>query len=292
MAGMLMILFGYCHMAANKPLLTGAAGAQEVCDKDPAFAGGAASGPETQADGLLVWRIRSPYQRGETLLRALLPKKLAPPERRRVVFILPVEAGPATRWGDPLRAARAIDAADRFGLVLLFPTFSDLPWYCDHPTEPLLRQESHVLKALVPLAERLWPHDARRRGLLGFSKSGWGAFTLLLRNPDAFGAAAAWDAPMMMTRPLFGMEAIVGTLENFERYRVARLLAERAERVKRAKRLGLFGHGNFRKETQAAHALMEQLGIPHDYADGPPRKHHWESGWLEQALQALSAMLP
>jgi len=249
------------------------------------------SGPEAQADGWLVYRVMSPHQRGETLVRVLEPKEPAAPEKRRVLFILPVEAGAATRWGDPLRAARAAGVAERLGLVAVLPTFSAVPWYCDHPSEPTLRQESYVLEVLVPLVERLYPHGPKRRALLGFSKGGWGAFSLLLRHPDAFAAAAAWDAPMMMARPAFEMPAIVGTQENFERYRMERLLRERAEAVRGAKRLGLFGYGNFRRDTQAAHALMDELRIPHDYADGPARKHHWESGWLEEAARAVGEMI-
>jgi len=250
------------------------------------------SGPETQADGLALYRVTSPYQQGETLVRVLAPATLEPPETRRVLFVLPVEAGSATRWGDPVRAARAAGVAERHGFVALLPTFSHLPWYCDHPTDPVRRQESYVLKVLVPLAERLCPHKASRRALVGYSKSGWGAFSLLLRNPETFAAAAAWDAPMMMARPMFGLGEIAGTQENFERLRIPRLLREHADAVRGARRLVLMGFDNFRSDTQQAHALMTRLGIPHEYADGPRRKHHWESGWLEEAVKALRELLP
>jgi len=260
--------------------------------QQPKEAGLQASGPEAQADGTLLYRLRSPYQRGETLLRVVLPRKPDPPETRRVLFVLPVEAGTGTRWGDGLAAAMKLDAANRHGFVLVAPTFSDWPWFCDHPTDPARRQESHLLKGVVPLVERLYPHAARRRALLGFSKSGWGAFSLLLRNPEAFGAAAAWDAPMMAAKPAFEMGRICGTQETFERYQISRLLREHADAVRGSKRLGLFGYGNFRKDTQAAHALMAELGIPHDYADGPRRAHRWDSGWMEEALKALREIMP
>jgi hypothetical protein len=250
------------------------------------------SGPDTPADGTLHYRVRSEYQRGETLVRILLPQKMDAPESRRVLFVLPVEPGAGTRWGDGLQAAKKLDVASRFGFIVVAPTFSDWPWYCDHPAEPTLRQESCLLKVVVPLAARLHPHEPGRRALLGFSKSGWGAFSLLLRNPDAFGAAAAWDAPMMMAQPRFEMGRMAGTAENFERYRVSRLLEGCPAGVKRTKRLALFGYSLFRADTQQAHALMEKLGIPHDYADGPDRKHHWDSGWLEEAAKSLRDMLP
>ena len=51
---------------------------------------------------------------------------------------------------------------------------------------------------------------------IGFSKSGWGAFSLLLRHPEVFGRAAAWDAPLMLEQPnRYGMGAVFGSQENF-----------------------------------------------------------------------------
>jgi hypothetical protein len=247
------------------------------------------SGPETREDGAVVYRIRSPYQRGTTLVRLLPPPEET--ERRRVLFVLPVEPGTQGRFGDGLATARGLRVPERYGFVVVAPTFSDWPWFADHPTDPLRRQEAYMLRVVVPLVARLYPHEPGRRALLGFSKSGWGAYSLLLRHPEAFGAACAWDAPMMMAKPRFEMMRVVGNLKNFERYRIPRLLREQAEAVRGARRLALLGYGNFRRDTQAAHELMARLGIPHVYADGPARKHHWDGGWMEAAVRALDAML-
>jgi len=248
------------------------------------------SGPE-ERKGALWYRVRSPYQAGETLVRFLVPRKLEPPAKRRVLFVLPVEPGTESRYGSGLAAVQALDVHNRYGLVVVAPTFSDWPWYADHPTDKGIRQESYMLKVVVPLVTRLYPHETRWRGLLGFSKSGWGAFSLLLRHPEAFGAAVAWDAPLMMAKPRFGMDRIVGTLETFEAYRVPALLAKHAEAVRDTKRLAHFGYGNFREHHQQAHALMKRLGIPHGYADGPRRKHHWDGGWVEDAVRLADGLL-
>jgi enterochelin esterase-like enzyme len=75
--------------------------------------------------------------------------------------------------------------------------------------------------------ERTYPARAAAGGrlLLGFSKSGWGAWTLLLRHPERFAKAAAWDAPLMLDAPgKYGSGPIFGTPENFERYRLTRLV--------------------------------------------------------------------
>src|SRR5205807_1053516 len=122
------------------------------------------------------------------------------------------------------------------------------------------------------------------RLLLGFSKSGWGAYSLLLRHPDLFGKAAAWDAPLMMDAPgKYGSGDVFGTKENFAAYRVTTLLEQRAADLKSGKRLILLGYGNFREHHRQAHALMEKPKIDHVYHDGPERKHEWGSGWVPEA---------
>ncbi len=135
-----------------------------------------------------------------------------------------------------------------------------------------------------------YPTLARPEGrwLLGFSKSGCGAFSLLLRNPALFGKAVAWDAPLMMERPdRYGMADIFGTQENFEKYRIVTLLKKQATGLSQSVQLIHFGYGNFREHHQLAHNLMEELKVAHQYRDGPKREHSWHSGWLPEAVEML-----
>jgi hypothetical protein len=113
---------------------------------------------------------------------------------------------------------------------------------------------------------------------------------LLLRHPELFGKAAAWDAPVAMKEPnRYGMGPIFGTQQNFERYEILAALARRAETLRSSERLGLFGYGNFRDQHQAVHARMVELQIAHAYHDGPKREHIWESGWIAEAVEFLVA---
>jgi enterochelin esterase-like enzyme len=174
--------------------------------------------------------------------------------------------------------------------VFVAPTFSHLPWYADHPTKADVRQETYFLKVVVPSIEKTYPvqTEARGRLLLGFSKSGWGAFSLLLRHPDVFGRAAAWDAPLMMDRPgHYGSGDTFGTPENFEKYQISKLLKAQAEKLQKEKRLILLGYGNFREQHQKAHDLMSELKVAHEFQDGPARKHDWHSGWVAEATELL-----
>jgi hypothetical protein len=203
---------------------------------------------------------------------------------------LPVEAGTEHRYGDGLLEVLRHDLHNKFRAIFVAPTFSHLPWYADHPTAPEIRQETYFLKVVVPFVEGRYPARPEPDGrlLLGFSKSGWGAYSLLLRHPDRFGKAAAWDAPLMLDRPgRYGSGDVFGTPENFEGYRLTGLLKRRAAGLGEDARLIHSGYGNFRDEHEAFEVLLEELKVPHRYVDGPRREHRWESGWVPEAVGKL-----
>jgi Putative esterase len=275
--------------AASALLLFALLGVPDGQDRDSAV-----TVAEAKMDdhGFQVHEVRSPYQAGTTRIRVLPPDKLEEGKRYPVFFVLPVEAGLENRYGDGLVEVKKHGLHTKFQAIFVAPTFSHLPWYADHPSNAEIRQEAYFLKVVVPFVEKTYPVQAEAGGrlLLGFSKSGWGAFSLLLRHPDLFGKAAAWDAPMMMDGPgPYGSGDIFGTAETFEVYRITRLLKARAEMLQKEKRLILLGYGNFQEHHEKAHALMTDLKIAHEYRDGPARKHAWHSGWVAEAAELLLA---
>jgi S-formylglutathione hydrolase FrmB len=212
-------------------------------------------------------------------------------KRYPVVYLLPVEAGRGNRFGDGLLEAKKLGLADKFQVIFVAPTFAHLPWYADHPSRSDLQQEKYFLDVVVPFIERTYPVVAERGGrlLLGFSKSGCGAFSLILRHPDRFGKAAAWDAPLMMERSgKYGSGEIFGPGDNFEHYRITKLLEEHAKEFRGDPRLFHFGYGSFRDEHRQADSLMEKLGVARVYRDGPQRRHDWHSGWVAEAVEWLA----
>lgn len=240
--------------------------------------------------GILVHEVQSSFQSTTTLIRILLPHDLPKDKKIPVVYVLPVEAGSESHYGDGLVEIKKLDVHNKLSAVFVAPTFSHLPWYADHPTSREIRQESYFLKVVVPFIDKTYPVQANAEGrlLLGFSKSGWGAWSLLLRHPERFGKAVAWDAPMMMDKPgKYGSGDIFGTLENFENYRMSKLLEDKSDLFRNEKRLLLLGYGNFRAEHEQVHALMNKLHVEHDYRDGPERKHDWHSGWLAEAVELV-----
>lgn len=241
-------------------------------------------------DGLIVHKVTCAYQDGTTEIKVLLPDRLEKGKRYPVVYVLPVEAGGGERYGDGLAEIRRLDLHNKYGVICVLVTFAHLPWYADHPTNPRIRQETYVLDVVVPFIDKTYPAETRPAGrlLVGFSKSGWGASSLLLRHPQVFGKAAAWDAPLTEATPeRFGMKEIFATQANFEKYRITALLDSAGARLGKEARLGLIGYSNFRPHHQQAHELMTTRGIAHFYQDVRHGPHTWSGGWLEDAFRWL-----
>jgi hypothetical protein len=242
----------------------------------------------TDANGFFVHQLESPYQSGKLPVRVLVPDRLEKGKQYPVVFVLPVEMKDDAKFGNGLLEIQKHDLHNTFQAVFVAPTFSTLPWYADHPTKAELRQESHLLKAVVPLIEKNYPVRTERDGrlLLGFSKSGAGAYSLILRNPDTFGKALAFDSPLMRDTLSKGSE-VFATQENFEKYCVPKLLQKHAKTFADEKRLILLGKGFLQGQHQQAHALMDKLKIAHEYREGTQRKHTWDSEWVPEAVELL-----
>ena len=238
-------------------------------------------------DGFLVHEVESEYQAGKTQIRVLLPDRLKEGHRYPVVYTLPVLKLNANRYGTGLKELKKIDAHNRHDIICVTPTFSQMPWYADHPTDPSIRQETHFLDVVVPMVDRTYPVIARPDGrlLLGYSKGGWGAFSLLMRHPEVFERAVAWDAPL--TKPGPDAAAIFGSEENAEQYQVTSLIERRSTQFQDRERLILIGYDTFRRDHRAFHAQLERLNVPHHYRDGPRQKHHWHSGWVSEAVRLL-----
>lgn len=254
--------------------------------------------------GVWHYTVESPYQKGENVVEVLLPDNFQGSEKYRVLYVLPVETGIGGKFGDGLQQVRAANAHNAHHFICVQMAFDATPYYDDHPTDPHIRQEQYLKRVVIPLIEDRYPTVAGREGrlLLGFSKSGWGAFTLILRDPDFFGYAVSWDAPLMFQADDFmtyEIPAIMGTKENFAQYLPSKLLAEHAEAFHDRTRLVLLGHTLFGPEPQKKfadhtaemHALMDRLGVRHVYDNQLNVPHNWSSGWVKPAIEALARIV-
>lgn len=241
--------------------------------------------------GFIVHNIKSEYQAEIVQIKTLLPDNFQKTKKYKVLFILPVEPYDQKIYGDALLEAKNLNINNKYGgIICAHPTFSALPWYADHPTNPKIRQESHFIKTVIPFIEENYPVIKKREGrfLLGFSKSGWGAFSLLMRNPELFNKAAAWDSPLCEENiGNYGNSDIFGDEKNFDKYKISALVSQKADFLKEKKRLILMGYGNFEWHVKRMREILIKSEIPHDYDSGCKREHKWNSGWMESSVKFL-----
>lgn len=246
--------------------------------------------------GVVIHQVTSPFQAGTTKIELLVPDADDDGRPTQVLYLLPVEALDGRRWGDALAEVRSHELHTRHQLLCVYPTFSHLPWYTDHPSDPEIRQERYLLDVVMPFVEQNYGDRLENKSgqptrlLVGFSKSGWGAFSLILRHPELFRRAAAWDAPLMQEQPnQYGMGPIFGTQENFRSYQISAMLAKPTETFLTSPRLIHLGYDSFREHHRRAEQLMNDNKVQHIYQDGPRRRHHWNSGWLSDAIELLAS---
>ncbi len=250
-------------------------------------------GPSTDpARGVEVYQVTSPYLGSTQPVDVRPPDKFEPGKTYRTLYVLPVGGDRGGQFGDQMLAMRKVDAANKYDLVIVSMNFDSVPWYGAHATDPDKRHAQYIRQVVVPMIESRYPvsTDPNDRLLLGFSKSGWGAVSLMLRDLDFFGAACSWDAPLMMTEQdlKWGSARHFGTPEQAKPYVPLHLVKEHAGELRSSPpRLTIVGSNIFGKHTRQFHERLESLHIPHHYSNDLKVKHHWESGWVAEALALM-----
>jgi enterochelin esterase-like enzyme len=254
------------------------------------------SKPRRDADGFVAYSVSSNFQRSSNTIRVLLPSNYDPTKSYRVVYVLPVEKGNGRQFGDGLITARNLRLQNTYDAIFVAPTFSDNPWYADHVSNSQIWQETYFRKVVVPFVEDQYGIDARpeNRLLLGFSKSGYGAVSMLLRFPETFGRAVTWDSPLTMSDPKagFGFLDVLGSRQNFtQNYQVTSLIANRGSALTGSTpRIILMGYSNsypYYRDHASIDAQLTKLRIPHIHVTGVLRSHVWHSGWMVDAVKYL-----
>jgi esterase/lipase superfamily enzyme len=259
-------------------------GAPEIAPAPHAAIPAKFEGPERK-DGIDTYVVTSDYQQKPVKLYVLCPDKMDCAKQYKVLFVLPAWA-PSS---DGIREVKRLDLHNKYDLICVGPDFATMPWYADHSENPKIRYDSYIPDVIVPFIDRTYPTIPKVEGrhLIGFSKSGLGAVSLLLRHPDVFGRAASWDGIIIMeNRPEF-----YGSKEHYmANYYVPNLLARRAELLKKQPaRIAIVGYGimSFEKLTEDVHKLLDKHGVPHYYENGTRRMHDWKSGWLAPLVEVL-----
>ena len=155
----------------------------------------------TDANGVASYDVSSADNGyGTQTLRVLAPTHPAAGVPHSFLYVLPVEAGLETVYGDGIATLEALDAQNQYNLTIIEPSFAIEPWYADNPNDSNLRYETFMTSDLVPwVTQNLSTTGHEQNWLIGFSKSGIGGQDLLLKHPDVFTLAASWDFPADMS---------------------------------------------------------------------------------------------
>jgi sialate O-acetylesterase len=238
--------------------------------------------------------LETGFQNGIQEIRVLLPDSYETNRAFRTLYVLPVASGPS---GGGLNRLQEMDVHNDHDLIVVEMTFERTPWYGDHVDDAAIRQASYLRDFVVPFVESRYSTLGNRDGrlLLGFSKSGWGAFSLILRDPDFYGYAAAWDAPFLFDEFHFGMESVFGTLARLKEFRPDLLLEDRSSPFRDRPRLVLAGENLWGaiipppeggSHTETYRRLLNQAGVRHTFVSAPG-PHRWDSSWMSPTLAAL-----
>ena len=291
-------------------------GVERIAVYDPSMAGGApgilASGTgqvgnwsggtagfeahylSTDANGVESYDMISAFDGyGPQILRVLQPTDPAPGVAHNFLFVLPVEPGLGTSYGDGLATVEAANAQNEYNLTVIEPSFAIDPWYANNPDDPNLQYETFMTSELEPWVKaNLATTGTEQNWLLGFSKSGLGAEDLLLKHPDLFTLAASWDFPADMPNYAeFGTssEAEYGTDANYQaNYRLtAAFLSAYEAPFTGSDRIWIGGYSRFETDVSDYGSLLTSAGIAHTTETPTSMAHRWDSGWVPLALSAL-----
>ena len=254
--------------------------------------------PVKNRNGIRIHTVETEYQDGKQEIHVLLPNDYVTDKKYRVLYVLPVEKDFYQRYGYGLGVLKRMDAHNEHDIIIVQMGFEKEPWYGDHATDLKTRQASYLRKFIVPFIEKHYSTIGTPEGrlLFGFSKSGWGAFSLILTYPNFFGYAASWDAPMFFDIFHYGMEQVYGNQDQLNVYRPDLLVSKHKKYFQEKPRLVLTGEQGWGRSiptptggdhTIEMHKLLNKEGIKHFYDNNLKVPHRWNEKWMEPTLTAL-----
>jgi len=259
--------------------------------------GGGGSGIQVQyqstdSNGVQHYQVTSPDNGpGPQSMEVLQPSNPAAGVAHNFLYVLPIAPGD----DGGLQVIQSLNLQNQYNLTVIVPSFSINPWYADNPLDANLHEDTFMAMDLQPWVKaNLSTTGSEQHWLIGFSKSGIGGQTLILRHPDKFTLAATWDFPADMTAyDQFGTNSSdsYGTDANFQaNYRLtAAFVAAHAAPFKANNRIWIGGYQVFQQDMADYDALLTAQGIQHTTETPTAMPHDWDSGWITIALSALHA---
>lgn len=211
-----------------------------------------------------------------------------------VIYVGEVE--PTTNvYADSLQTIRTLGLHDTHNVIFVRSYTKSIPWF-GTKSDGTRQVDIHYRDVVVGLMDERYSTIKNREGrmFLGFSKSGFGALSILLRNPTVFGYAAAWDVPWNLVYGDFETIDAFGTSAQFNLYNPKTILTSYLSSVNDKSRIVLAGSASFSADTISFDAYLTTNNVPHAYVynllGGGGADHNWNTGWLTNVVAALMAL--
>ena len=124
--------------------------------------------------------------------------------------------------------------------------------------------------------------------LVGFSKSGLGAWNIARAIPEMVAGTIIFDAPVTQTdRHRWPTEAFYPDDASWQRDLPSRTVREFRDAMCETHRLVLISGASFHNEMCALSNMLTENGLEHIFLPRPGMKHHWNAGWIEEGLARM-----
>ena len=129
--------------------------------------------------------------------------------------------------------------------------------------------------------------------LVGFSKSGLGAWNIARATPDIVSATIIFDAPVARQQlPPWETDAFYANDTEWRTDLPANTIQSFTSAMPANHQLVLIAGANFHEEMSTLSQALDEAGLAHAFLRRPEMTHHWNSGWIEEGLNTLLEQNP
>jgi esterase/lipase superfamily enzyme len=248
----------------------------------------------TDDKGVALYMVASRNNGGDAEpVRALTPTNPAAGVPHNFLYVLPIESGLDSEYGDGLDTLRRLNAPNRYNVTIIEPAFASLPWIADNPTDPHRQYETFITDDLMPWAAGELSQTGREQNwIIGLSKAGMAAQDLLFKHPDLFAKVASWDHPAkdMTSYTEYGADNFGSQSYFRDNYQLSPANLDRWKApFENENRIWIGGYQAFQQDLIDYDALLTSEGVKHTLGTMTSIPHRWDSGWMAAAMAYLGA---
>ncbi len=250
----------------------------------------------TDANGAQVYDVTWNDQGNHPFaVRVLVPTDPNTNYAHSFLYALPVESGlTGQSLGDGLNELESLNVENQYNTTIIEPIFPMYSWYADNPNDATINYETFVADILPQWVDSHFSTTGNEQNLLiGFSKSGYGAVDLLLKHPNVFSAAAAFDFPADMTT-YNGLGSSTaddyGTQANFQNnYELDQSFIDTYQAPFTTQdRLWISGGPLYASQVADFNNLLTSQGVLDTFSTMQTGDtHSWTGGWVPAAVAGL-----